>query len=257
MSIFPHPSLMDVGFALVAALILVRCGRLGVFAAFVASATFQGHRVDFVVPATNLAPNMPLYPVLFLPGYRLHSSFYEQYFEALADEGNFIVISYRLALPLHDLKELGFCADLMRHIADIVPKSLQDRAEFVARWREFAVVGHSRGGKLATLLALADPATRPKAIFLIDPVDSGRGDPPSSQFYPSALERLFETQELGRDVIPFAIAQGDHIGLCNPPGRNADNFWDAAGLGSWRVILTGAGHAHFVDLPWWIRNLLR
>jgi len=100
------------------------------------------------------------------------------------------------------------------------------------------VAGHSRGGWLAALLVSDDILkSQIKACFLIDPVDRlahfmGR----------SAEEALCESKRqvgiLGAGVTQFFL---------NPKCANYEGIYEAAGEGSWKLVLEGVTHLDFLE----------
>jgi hypothetical protein len=112
--------------------------------------------------------------------------------------------------------------------------------------RGVMLVGHSRGGKISTLVAAEDP--RINALFLIDPVDITRYAPMGPDF-PSAIERLSSTTtSVGRrNPLPVGIIGGALGGDCVPKDSNYNVYYDASPGPTWLVELKNAGHLQYLS----------
>ena len=112
------------------------------------------------------------------------------------------------------------------------------------------VTGHSRGGKQSIYAAILDP--RIKAVFGIDPVDSG---PPVGGNDPVAYPSL-TPERMGELTVPFAAigagrgGETTFFGLgpaCAPAADNYQAYFDAAGAPAFEYLVGDAGHLDFVD----------
>jgi hypothetical protein len=99
--------------------------------------------------------------------------------------------------------------------------------------------GHSRGGKLATLLFAAGTYNI-SAAYLLDPVDVTTFTPDSPQ-NPSAARAL---REKG---LPVGITGAGIKSSCNPEEGGYGVMFEAAGDGSWLSVIPGASHGEFAD----------
>jgi len=112
------------------------------------------------------------------------------------------------------------------------------------------VTGHSRGGKQSIYAAILDP--RIKAVFGIDPVDSG---PPFGGNDPVAYPSL-TPERMGELTVPFAAVGAGRGGettfgglgpACAPAADNYQAYFDAAGAPAFEYLVGDAGHLDFVD----------
>jgi dienelactone hydrolase len=108
-----------------------------------------------------------------------------------------------------------------------------------------AAMGHSRGGKAATLAALADAGF--KALLALDPVDT---TPPAA--CNPVTECPDATAAIGQLEVPFLVL-GETLDVtgatgqaCAPAPDNYATFWSAAPSPALEVTVNGAGHASFV-----------
>lgn len=112
------------------------------------------------------------------------------------------------------------------------------------------VTGHSRGGKQSIYAAILDP--RIKAVFGIDPVDSG---PPVGGSDPVAFPSL-TPERMGSLTVPFAAVGAGHGGettlfglgpACAPTADNYHAYFEASGSPAFEYLVVDAGHLDFVD----------
>jgi len=182
--------------------------------------------------------------VLFFNGFQSRYSWYSELLDAVASWG-FITIQYQLPAlsmmsvetelqtlynPLISWVENGGLQDLLDPISDI---TVDLNSVFSS--------GHSRGGKVASLVFTEDddrPLSLIKAAFLIDPVDSS-GFAPVSPENPSAVASLAAS---GKKI---AVAGASIKGSCNPVEGNYEKFFDAGSPGSWEIVLNGTSHSQF------------
>ena len=115
---------------------------------------------------------------------------------------------------------------------------------------KIGVAGHSRGGKQSIYAAMLDP--RIKAVFGIDPVDSG---PPIGGNDPVAYPSL-TPERMGELTVPFAAIGAGHGGettfggfgpACAPTADNYQAYFDASGAPAFEYLVVDAGHLDFVD----------
>jgi len=203
--------------------------------------------LDFKITFPTDAGKNVACPIVFLySGFEMASSFYTPYAQKLASWG-YVVVQYDVPmLPIiTDETEVSFFPYVLEWIT-----SQMREAELPTNVDYDAVVvgGHSRGGKLAALIATRNPYV--KALFLIDPVD-GDGKHSQGQGFPSAVAALKDQN------IKMVIAGSSVSGSCNPKDYDFHHFWSTAGEGSWLAVIANAGHAQFFSAPparQWILN---
>lgn len=182
--------------------------------------------------------------VLFFNGFQSRYSWYSSLLEAVASWG-FVTVQYQLpALSMMSV-ETELQTRYNPLIAWIEKDGLQDVLNPVSNITvDLSSVyssGHSRGGKVASLIFTEDddrPLPLIKAAFLIDPVDSSGFAPVSSE-NPSAVASLAAS---GKKV---AVAGASVIGSCNPVEGNYQKFFAAGSPGSWEIVLNGTSHSQF------------
>jgi chlorophyllase len=115
---------------------------------------------------------------------------------------------------------------------------------------KIGVTGHSRGGKQSIYAAILDP--RIKAVFGIDPVDSG---PPVGGNDPVAFPSI-TPERMGELTVPFAAIGAGRGGettlfglgpACAPTADNYQAYFDASGAPAFEYLVVDAGHLDFVD----------
>lgn len=145
------------------------------------------------------------------------------------------------------------------------PETHQDQADYLAALLDWAtdsenvklsgkidesligLAGHSMGGKLSFLLASQD--SRPKAVFGIDPVDSGPPTAHDPADYPSV------TPERMADIsVPFValgetLNGGDGSLACAPSADNFQQYYSYAESPAIQIEVSGANHMSFLDDP--------
>lgn len=120
--------------------------------------------------------------VLFQHGFMTRNSAYDGVLQQVASHG-FVVVAPQMYEPgigaLLGNPTAAEEAELAGDILKWMPAHLHEVIGFDARTDRIGIAGHSRGGKVAWLLAVADP-TRFLAIAGLDPVD-GSGGPLGNQ----------------------------------------------------------------------------
>jgi hypothetical protein len=188
-----------------------RLSRLAVVATLPATAT----------PTSSAAP-VPI--VAFLGGFQSRASFYRPLARRLASHG-FAVLQYTSPLLqiVPDAHELPFLGAACGWLRGALNQQQQEPAGAATApvplpldWERAAVMGHSRGGKLAALHfargfgvgaggaeAAAGAAQTPRfrACFLVDPVDNTPFTPESA-LYPSAVRAI---RDLGARFAPGSV----------------------------------------------------
>ena len=187
--------------------------------------------------------------VVFLPGFQASTDLYQGTVDRLATHG-FLVV--RAAPPGSALN--------VSHV------EMRDDARAVIDWAldgqgplkglgdpsRIGIMGHSLGGKIATMAAFAD--SRIGALFAMDPVNGGH----PLTGYSASLPDIVPDQ-----VAPLQIPLGfpgedwsaTHTAplspSCAPADQNFRTFYDAASSAPWKALwsLAGADHQDFVDDP--------
>lgn len=194
------------------------------------------------VPLLILAPDTPgSYPVVvFQHGFVIRNEAYTELLSHLASHG-FVVVAPQMYEP-------GLAA-LLGH-----PKAAEEAlaAAQVLSWvsaglaatlgyspaiSHLGLAGHSRGGKVAWLVLVADPS-RIRAVAGIDPVD-GRGGPYGNQA--RVVQGPFAFS------LPALVIGAGLGGACAPAGDNHERFYAASRPPAWHVLIPDAGHADMLD----------
>ena len=100
------------------------------------------------------------------------------------------------------------------------------------------VAGHSRGGKIASLIFSASGNGAVKAGWLIDPIDE-------SAFAPISKENPSGVAALRASGKAIGVEGAGIKSSCNPPAGNYSKFFAAGARGSWQVFLPKASHSSF------------
>jgi len=194
--------------------------------------------------AGGAAPNS--YPlVVFYSGFQMSAATYRAYARDLASWG-YVVLQYDVPGALlkkivPDQEEIKFWPHLIGWVKDLSrqPGSVVYEAVDL---RRVAVMGHSRGAKLAALVAAGgtpDGSPAPAAAVCVDPVDMTSQTRKAG--YPSAVDAL------GAAPRRLALIGAGVTGWCNPEDEGWRKFWPALLPGSWRLVLPNAGHMQFTD----------
>jgi chlorophyllase len=170
------------------------------------------------------------------------NSAYDEILKHLASHG-FVVIApqmYEPGLgPLLGNPTAAQEAELAAHVIDWLPGRLESVVGFPVRTDLLGIAGHSRGGKVAWLVASADPG-RILAIAGVDPVD-GTGGPYGNQ--PRVVNGPFAIS------IPALVLGTELGGSCAPAGDNHVQFFEASESPAWHVIALNQGHGDMLDEP--------
>jgi chlorophyllase len=183
------------------------------------------------------------YPVvLFQHGFMARNSAYDDMLSHLATHG-FVVVApqmYEPGLgPLTGNPTAAQEAELATRVLAWLPLHLTETIGYQARTDLVGIAGHSRGGKVAWLVASADPG-RVHAIAGVDPVD-GAGGPFGNQ--PRVINGTFAFS------LPALVLGAELGGACAPTGDNHVQFFGASQSPAWHVIATGHGHGDMLDEP--------
>lgn len=201
------------------------------------------------IHAPNHAPNhLPEsggeFPVVvFQHGFMARNVYYDGILRHLASHG-FVVVApqmYELGIaPLLGRPPAAVEAELSALVLGWIPGHLGEVAGVSVSSQRIGLAGHSRGGKVAWLVAATDPA-RIGAIAGADAVD-GEGGPWGNQRrvvqgpFPFSIPALVIGAELG--------------GLCAPRADNHERFYEASHPPAWQVFAPGQGHGDMLDEPY-------
>lgn len=178
--------------------------------------------------------------VVFQHGFLARNSAYTEILRALASHG-FIVVAPQMYAPgvpaLLGCPTAAAEAELATALLDWLPGHLDDLTGQHARTDRLGLAGHSRGGKVAWLVLVADP-TRAQAIAGVDPVD-GTGGPRGNQA--RVVNGPFSF------ACPALVIGTGRGGDCAPAGDNHEQFYAASAAPAWHVVVPDAGHADMLD----------
>ncbi len=181
------------------------------------------------------------YPVaVFQHGFMSRNVLYSQVLEQVASHG-FVVVAPQMYEPglaaLFGHPTAAQEAEVAAEIIEWLPGHLDLLIGFHACTDRLGIGGHSRGGKVAWLLMVAD-SDYARAIAGVDPVD-GTGGPLGGQARAIDGPFAFSAPAL---VIGTGLA-----GSCAPPGDNHEQFYQASTSPAWHVVVPGQGHADMLD----------
>jgi pimeloyl-ACP methyl ester carboxylesterase len=204
-----------------------------------------GREIPAVVYLPQDVPGGALPVVLFIPGFQTDSSKYAGTLERIASYG-FVVVRCDPPDPLTSVDHREMAAD----VSAVLDWTLGDSsAALVADPGRVAVMGHSLGGKVATMAAFRDD--RFGALFGIDPVNGG-GPTGYADSRPDIVP-----DEVEALVIPVGFVGETTNGsgtlimpACAPSDQNFQTFFDAATAAPWAAEwdFAGADHMDFLDV---------
>ena len=182
--------------------------------------------------------------VLFFNGFQSRYTWYSTLLDAVASWG-FVTVQYQLPT----MSMMSIEAELKTYYKPLMSwiskGGLQDLLDPISTTKvdinSIFSSGHSRGGKMASLVFTEDddlPVPLIQAAFLIDPVDSS-GFAPISTENPSAVASLSAS---GKEI---AVVGASIVGSCNPVQGNYKKFYAAGAPGSWQIVLNGTSHSQF------------
>lgn len=207
-------------------------------------------RTTDVKPCDNGAPmalriHAPEVPgdyavVLFQHGFMSRNSAYDEMLTQVSSHG-FVVVApqmYEPGLgPLLGIPTAAAEAEWAGQIITWLPGNLDRITGVHARTDRLGISGHSRGGKVAWLVASSDP-TRFRGIAGVDPVD-GTGGPLGNQ--PRVVQGQFEFD------LPSLVIGTEMGGSCAPLGDNHVQFYEASRSPAWHIVALGQGHGDMLD----------
>lgn len=180
--------------------------------------------------------------VVFQHGFLSRNDYYDEILSHVASHG-FVVVAPQMYEPglgvLLGSPSAAEEAVLAGDVLDWLRAQLGAVTGLGVRTDRIGIAGHSRGGKVAWLAALARPE-RVVAIAGIDPVD-GTGGPLGNQ------DRVV-TGEFALDA-PALVLGTELGGTCAPEGDNHEQFFSASRAPAWHVVALGQGHGDMLDEP--------
>ena len=206
--------------------------------------------VRIYLPSDLAAGPFPL--VVLSHGFQLNGEGYNVLGDRLASHG-FVVVSPSYGDSLFNALSHTALAQIVVATIDwaAAENARSDSALFGhLDLDNIGVTGHSRGGKQSIYAAILDP--RIKAVFGIDPVDSG---PPVGGNDPVAFPSI-TPERMGELTVPFAAigagrgGETTFFGLgpaCAPTADNYQAYFDAASAPAFEYLVGDAGHLDFVD----------
>lgn len=215
----------------------------GPYTVAMSSAMIDGATAVSFVPSIPAGTRAPL--VILKHGFQLSTANYEVLAERVASHG-FIVIGVDTAGgifggPTNVDERDASVAAIDWAIAD-APFAAQVDAEHIA------VMGHSRGGKVAVMVAAAD--ARIDAALLLDPVNGCGPGAGYSATCPDVSSAAF-AGALGMPVGVMGETNNATGGFmpCAPAAQNYQTIYDGITASSWAVewTFTGADHMDFTD----------
>lgn len=201
-------------------------------------------------PAVVYVPNRPQdgpFPVVvFVPGFQTDSGSYRRTIERIASHG-FVVVRCDPPDPLIGVDHREMALDVSAVLDWVL--GAESPAVGVADPERIGAMGHSLGGKVATMTAFRD--ARIGALLALDPVNGGgptgyadsRPDIVPDQVAPLAIPVGFAgetTNGTGSLLSP----------ACAPTDQNFQTFYQAAVNAPWAAEWTfaGADHMDFLDV---------
>lgn len=180
--------------------------------------------------------------VVFAPGFQLQSAFYAPLCERLASHG-FVVVRADPEASLLSANHVSMRDDLIAVIDwALADSELSPRIDA----EQIGVFGHSLGGKLSTMVAIAE--ARVTALLGIDPVDGGGG----FGGMPAATPDIVPSESMGlRIPVGFLGETTNGAGgfmPCAPSDQNFQRFYESATMSAWAAEwdFAGADHMDFV-----------
>jgi chlorophyllase len=195
-----------------------------------------------IVPLLILSPDAPgNYPVVvFQHGFITRNEAYSEILSHLASHG-FVVVAPQMYEPgLAALLGQPTAADEALTAAQVLSwltAGLPATLAYSPETSRLGLAGHSRGGKVAWLMLVANPS-RVQAVAGVDPVD-GTGGPFGNQA--RVVQGPFSFS------LPTLVIGTGLGGNCAPAGDNHEQFYAASRSPAWHVVIPDAGHADMLD----------
>jgi hypothetical protein len=179
--------------------------------------------------------------VVFFNGFQSNYTWYSSMLDDVASWG-FVTVQYQIPVFLSSVTEeiRRYYVPLMEWVSNGgMDEALAPKTRITVNVSEVMSAGHSRGGKVASLVYTTTDQLR--SAFLIDPVDSSVFSPISEPDNPSAVDSLAES---GKNI---AVVGASVRSSCNPSQGNYEKFFAAGAQGSWEIVMNETSHSQFSD----------
>ncbi len=204
------------------------------------------------IPLTIYLPDStgPHPTIVFTHGFTLEPSMYASYGEHLASWG-YAVILPKLPGSVFSSKTHRELADLLEGVLDWIDANASDTAGPLKGRVDtgaLALAGHSMGGKLSLLVASED--ARPKAVFGVNPVDSGSPLSSNPDDYPSVTPERMPDITVPLGLLGETVNASAGLGqACAPADDNFQQYYAYADSPAVQIEVLGANHMSFLDDP--------
>ena len=191
----------------------------------------------------------PFPVVVFNHGFQLAPAHYASYGEHLASWG-FVVIMPNMPSNLLLPKSHEELKDNLVKVLDWIEETggnPETALEGKADTDKIGVGGHSLGGKISLLACTEDP--RPKASFVVDPVDSAAAPLFSNpDDWPSVTPELMPQIDIPLGLLGETVS-GSGDNACAPEDENFYQYYLYANSPAVQINVLGASHMSFIDNP--------
>ncbi|GLI62369.1 hypothetical protein VaNZ11_004988 [Volvox africanus] len=215
-----------------------------------------GWKVDVTYPTGNSGS----FPLIFMfNGMECQASWYKDIVDHVASWG-YVIVQYTTGpsypFMFGERKEVQYLTPLLQWLEKDAPVQEPELAGKIDFSRK-AVMGHSRGGKLASL-HYANSTNNFTTAVLFDPVDCSFFA--QRDMHPSAIAALAGVDAAcdlnnpaphGPSSLSAAIIGAGKTGGCNPEGNNADAFFETLSSQSLYIKVKEAGHMTFARPADW------
>ena len=198
----------------------------------------HGTPVELLILAPEISGWYPI--VVFQHGFMAQNDSYGEVLHQLASHG-FVIVAPQMYEPgpaaLLGNPTAAEEASAAAQLLDWLPGGLPTVLDYTPALDRVGLAGHSRGGKVAWAVLVAD-ASRAMAIAGIDPVD-GTGGPFDTQ--PRVVQGPFDFS------LPALVLGTGLGGRCAPAGDNHEQFYQASVTPAWHIVVPGQGHGDMLD----------
>ena len=198
----------------------------------------HGTPVELLILAPEISGGYPV--VVFHHGFMGRNDSYGEVLHQLATHG-FVVVAPQMYEPglaaLLGHPTAAEEASAAAQLLDWVPGGLPVVLDYTPALDRVGLAGHSRGGKVAWEVLVAD-ASRSMAIAGVDPVD-GTGGPLGTQA--RVVQGPFNFS------LPTLVIGAGLGGRCAPAGDNHEQFYTASVPPAWHIVVPGQGHGDMLD----------
>ena len=198
----------------------------------------HGTPVELLILTPKISGAYPV--VVFQHGFMALNESYGEVLRQLASHG-FVVVAPQMYEPglaaLLGRPTAAEEAATVAQLLDWLPGGLPVVLDYTPALDRVGLAGHSRGGKVAWGVLVAD-ASRAMAIAGIDPVD-GTGGPLGTQA--RIVQGPFNFS------LPTLVIGTGLGGSCAPAGDNHEQFYTASVPPAWHIVVPGQGHGDMLD----------